>query len=137
MNRVDLQQLAELRLREAEALLAAECWDGAYYLCGYAVECGLKACIAKMTREHDFPDKKLVDASYTHKLLELVKIVGLKDALEERCIEEPRFESYWSTVSNWREGVRYERHAEQKARALIQAVGDPQQGVLSWLKGLW
>ena len=66
MNRKDFHQLAELRLKEARALLAAEFPDGAYYLAGYAVECGLKACIAKRTREHDYPDKKLVNKSYTH-----------------------------------------------------------------------
>jgi HEPN domain-containing protein len=68
MNRADFQQLSELRLREAQALLAAGLPDGAYYLAGYAVECALKACIAKRTREHDFADKKLVNDSHTHDL---------------------------------------------------------------------
>jgi hypothetical protein len=45
MNRAELQQLAEDRRLDAEALLAAQRWAGAYYLAGYAVECGLKACI--------------------------------------------------------------------------------------------
>jgi len=43
MNRVDLQQLAELRLKESKALFAAGFPEGAYYLAGYAVECALKA----------------------------------------------------------------------------------------------
>jgi len=68
MNRNDFQRLAELRLKEARVLLAAELPDGAYYLSGYAVECALKACIAKRTREHDFPEKKLVIDSHTHDL---------------------------------------------------------------------
>jgi hypothetical protein len=63
MNRTDFQQLAELRLREAEALLAAGLPDGAYHLAGYSVECALKACIAKRTQLHDFPEKKLVNDS--------------------------------------------------------------------------
>ena len=45
--------------------------DGAYYLAGYAIECALKACIAKATRRYDFPDRKKVDASHTHDLREL------------------------------------------------------------------
>jgi HEPN domain-containing protein len=53
MNRNYFRQLAELRLKEAKALLAAELPDGTYYLAGYAVECALKACIAKMTQQHD------------------------------------------------------------------------------------
>ena len=68
MNRVDLQALSETRIREAKSLLAAEFMDGAYYLAGYSVECALKACIAKQTQEHDFPDKKLVNESHTHNL---------------------------------------------------------------------
>jgi hypothetical protein len=57
VNRTQLQQLAEERVRDAEALLNAGQWSGAYYLAGYAVEFALKACIAKLTNQHDFPDK--------------------------------------------------------------------------------
>jgi HEPN domain-containing protein len=44
MNRDDFQQLADVRIAEAAVLLAQGNYDGAYYLAGYAVECGLKAC---------------------------------------------------------------------------------------------
>ncbi len=40
-------------MRDAEVLLDAGQWSGAYYLAGYAVECGLKACAAEMTNQHD------------------------------------------------------------------------------------
>jgi HEPN domain-containing protein len=59
MNRTDLQILAEDRLKDAEVLLASGRFGAAYYLAGYAVECGLKACIAKLTRAEDFPIKTL------------------------------------------------------------------------------
>lgn len=42
-TREELQQLARLRLREAEALFAAGLYDGCVYLCGYVVELALKA----------------------------------------------------------------------------------------------
>ena len=51
MNRLEFQQLAEVRVREAEALLAVGLWDGAYYLAGYAVECALKACILRLVEQ--------------------------------------------------------------------------------------
>jgi HEPN domain-containing protein len=54
MNRTDLQILAEDRLKDAEVLLAKGRFAAAYYLAGYAVECGLKACIAKLTKAEDF-----------------------------------------------------------------------------------
>jgi HEPN domain-containing protein len=57
VNRTQLQQLAEERVRDAKALPNAGQWSGAYYLAGYAVECGLKACIAKLTNLNDSPTK--------------------------------------------------------------------------------
>jgi HEPN domain-containing protein len=47
VNRNGLQDLSKVRLKEATALLNLRMYDGAYYLAGYAVECALKACIAK------------------------------------------------------------------------------------------
>jgi hypothetical protein len=49
------------------------------------VECALKACIAKGTERYEFPDKKRVDASYTHNLQELVKLAGLEGLRLERA----------------------------------------------------
>ena len=51
MNRYDLRKLAKIRLKEAQILLKNGNYDGAYYLSGYVVECGLKACIAKGTKK--------------------------------------------------------------------------------------
>ncbi len=39
-------------------VVAAGMWEGTYYLAGYAVECALKACIAKQIIAEDFPDKE-------------------------------------------------------------------------------
>lgn len=83
MNRQDLQWLARTRLDEARVLLAAKKYDGAYYLAGYAVECALKACIAKQVRKFDFPDKKLALDSYSHDLEQLLSVAGLKQLHEQ------------------------------------------------------
>ena len=77
MNRNELRELALIRLKEAKSLLDSRNYEGAYYLCGYAVECGLKACIAKKTNRHDFPDKNTVNESYTHELSKLLRLAGL------------------------------------------------------------
>ena len=82
MDRTSLQQLAELRLKDAEALLTAGQWEAAYYLLGYCVECALKACVAKQFRLHEGPDKKLVNSFYTHRLDELLTISGVKSDME-------------------------------------------------------
>jgi hypothetical protein len=38
MNRFDLQKMAEERVADAAALLHAERYRAAYYLCGYAID---------------------------------------------------------------------------------------------------
>ncbi len=49
MNRTVLQLLTEDRLKDAGVLLANGRYGAAYHLAGYAVECALKACFAKLT----------------------------------------------------------------------------------------
>ena len=137
MNRTDLQQLAEVRVREAECLLQASLCDGAYYLAGYAVECALKACIAKQTREHDFPDRTLVNKSYTHDLEALVGVAGLQGELNQRKATDPAFAENWALVAGWSEEARYQRHDGLTARQFCSAVADPRGGVLEWLKAYW
>lgn len=68
MNREDLQLISRQRRREAAALLRAKLFPGAYDLAGYSVDCALKACIAKQTNRHDFPNKKLAAEAWTHDL---------------------------------------------------------------------
>jgi len=48
-----LQKLAEVRLKDAQALLGRKRWSGAYYLSGYVIECALKACLLKHLGESD------------------------------------------------------------------------------------
>ena len=95
MKRKDFQQLAALRLKEAHLLFDGSCWEGAYYLAGYAAECALKACIAKKTERHDFPDKERVNASHTHDLEKLLRLAGLEDALLETKQTHPELNAHW------------------------------------------
>ena len=92
MNRRDLQSLANVRLREARVLLRAKEFSGAYYLAGYAVECALKACVAKQYKRHDFPDKKIVNDSWTHDLKKLAAIANIDDALLDRSNNDDIFQ---------------------------------------------
>jgi len=77
LNRFELRQLAEDRIADAAILLASGRWSGAYYLAGYALECGLKACIARLTTQDDFPrDRSLWRSAYTHNLEKLLRAAG-------------------------------------------------------------
>jgi HEPN domain-containing protein len=139
LNRADLQQLAEDRVRDAEALLNAGRWSGAYYLAGYAIECALKACIAKRTGLHDFPERTTVQRSYTHDLVELLAVAELKGQLklDTTHAANPALGASWQRVKDWSEIARYQQTTETDARELYQAVTDPINGVLTWIKGHW
>lgn len=137
MNRADFQQLAELRLREAEALLAAGLPDGAYYLAGYSVECALKACIAKRTQLHDFPEKKLVNDSHTHNLKELLRLAELKTELDSVLDADPEMRSNLETVQDWSETARYQRKTALDTIALLTAIENQKGGLLPWIRQRW
>jgi HEPN domain-containing protein len=81
MNRGDLKNISNARIREAKLLFAAGEYSGAYYLAGYAVECALKACFAKAVKRYDFPEKGRADKVFTHDLLELLKHAKLNAAV--------------------------------------------------------
>jgi HEPN domain-containing protein len=138
MNRTDLQQLADLRIKEARILLDGASYSGAYYLAGYAIECALKACIAKRTKENDFPDKDFVNRSWTHDLEKLLILGELKDRLETDKKSNKDLNTFWAIVVNWGESKRYELNVSQdEAKSLCDAISDPANGVLQWLKKFW
>jgi HEPN domain-containing protein len=119
MNPADFHKLAEIRIREAKILLDRKCYEGAYYLAGYAVECALKACIAKETKATDFPPRN-ANELYTHDLKSLVAKAKLTEELETRILGVVQFESNWRTVKDWKEITRYEHPIEAKrAKDLI------------------
>jgi hypothetical protein len=137
VDRKDLQELSKVRLKEATALLNLGLFDGAYYLAGYAVECAIKACIAKGTQRGEFPEKKKVESSHSHNLRELIRVAGLDEARLEQSGKDPDFLTNWDVVQSWSEQSRYRRHRPESAQALVGAVGDRRHGVISWIKLQW
>jgi hypothetical protein len=137
MNRDDFQKLSRLRQAEASALLKAKHYPGAYYLLGYSVECGLKACIAKKTVRYDFPTKNAKDF-YTHDLVALLKLSELESALKQEVASNPVFEVNWALVRLWSERSRYENHRTlQEAADLHAACVSRKNGVLTWIRKQW
>ncbi len=124
-------------MKEAKILLQSHCWEGAYYLGGYAAECALKACIAKQTERYEFPDKKRVDDSHTHDLDKLAQLAGLDTALSEAGKLEPELYLNWKIVRNWSEKSRYARPSRAEAEGLLAALRDRQYGLLRWLRRFW
>jgi HEPN domain-containing protein len=137
MNRVDLQKLSNIRVREAKILFEAGEYSGAYYLAGYAVECALKACIAKGVQRHDFPDKSLAQESYVHDLGKLVKLADPTSELASATRSNPRLDASWNLARSWTEQSRYSVRTKNEAEAIINAIARRNDGVLAWIKRRW
>lgn len=138
MNRATFQRISELRRSDAKALLTAGHYPGAYYLVGYAVECALKACVAKQVQRYDFPDKLVANEAFTHDLKRLTKLSGLAPELEKEMQTNKTLEINWAVVKDWSESSRYEIGInETQARDLYSACTDRKNGVLYWIRRRW
>lgn len=138
MTRYDFQRISALRVREASALLRLGHFHGAYYLAGYAVECALKACIAKRTKRFDFPEKKVANEAWKHDLEALLGTAGLATELAHETKHSKSLELNWNLVKDWSEESRYMTDIpEQDARLLLGACKDRSNGILAWIKKRW
>ncbi len=118
-------------------LLRAHEWSGAYYLCGYAVECGIKACIAKQFQRHQFPDLQTVKDSYTHQFGTLMKAAGLDGAHTSEVRSDPVFEINWAVVKDWKSESRYALKSRDEAKDLYRAVTSRTSGIFPWIRARW
>src|SRR5271169_612834 len=135
-TRREFQQLARMRLKDARVLMRGGNAEGAYYLTGLAVECAVKACIAKNTKRHDFPpNQSAIKDIYTHDLVKLVKAAGLQTALDTEANRSNSFQKNWDVVKVWNVESRY-RTKGLNARDLYRAVAG-QGGVMQWLRQRW
>lgn len=137
MTRKDLQQLATSRIREARQLLQTNNFSGAYYLAGYTIELGLKACIARKTRRYDFPELNVVRDSFTHDLKKLVKIAGLETNLNQQIGSDATFATNWAIVKDWDVESRYRNFTQTQAEEIIYSITSRRSGILRWIRQHW
>lgn len=119
-------------MEDARALLEAGRWAGAYYMIGYAVECALKAAIARRTKEFDFPDKHVANEAWSHRPGQLLKLTDTKPPPQDS-----KLGLHWEAVRDWNEESRYEQRSRPEAKQLFEAVTDPVDGVLQWIRSFW
>jgi HEPN domain-containing protein len=126
------------RLADAQVLLRARRYAGAYYMAGYAVECALKACIAQQFKRQTVPPKKLVDGVYQHDLTQLLGLADLSTRLGTASGSNLALSRNWDIVKGWRVESRYSpRRLRAEAHDLVAAVSDPNDGVLRWIQAFW
>jgi HEPN domain-containing protein len=140
VTRAEWQRMAGERVRDAAALLKFRRWSAAYYLAGYAVECGLKACIVVYVKKHIeviFRERRFSERCWTHDFDELLKAAQLIARRDADIAADPALQGNWLVVKNWSETARYERKTRVEAEDLYQAVTDPASGVLPWIRNHW
>ncbi len=142
MDRKKLQRLAKMRLKDAKALLGRKRWSGAYYLCGYVIECALKPCLLRYLGESDavFGDPnylKRLAGCWTHDLATLVNLAGLDAGFGAARGANPVLDTFWKVAKEWKESSRYEETTEAEARGLYEAVSHQTDGVFRWIQSHW
>lgn len=105
ISRNELRKIARARIKDSEILYKTRRYDGAVYLCGYAVEAVLKARICRALKWPDFPSTRGEFQSYqsfkTHDLDVLLKLSGLETKIKTQYSRE------WANVAAWDPEVRY------------------------------
>ena len=121
ITRSDLIKIARVRLRDVEVLYRSRRYDGAIYLCGYAVEIALKARICKALSWPGYPSTGGEFQNYqsfrTHNLDVLLRLSGVEERVKTTCMTE------WSAVATWDPETRYKPigSATRQAAALMIA----------------
>jgi|SRR5271157_5973987 len=137
-TRRQLQKLACLRLKEAEALFDAGCYDGCAYLCGYVVELALKAAVCSWLAVAEYPEKgsRLREAFKTHDFDDLKLLAGMEEAFKVN----PARIANWSLASDWKPERRYEpegSYSRATAQGILDAVSAYPDGVLACISSHW
>lgn len=105
INIAGLRKMARARLADAEVLFAKRRYDGAVYLCGYAVELMLKARICPTLHWAGFPNTKSewegLASFKVHRLDMLLKLSGREAVIRLKHLAK------WSVVARWDPESRY------------------------------
>ncbi len=120
-------------------MLDRDRWTAAYYLVGYAVETGLKACILKFVEETGviFTDRKFAEKCWTHRIEDLVKQANLEPQRGLDIQANTTLGGNWGLAEMWSEVSRYEQKTESDARGLFDAVTGVPDGVFQWIQQHW
>ena len=109
----NLRRIAQARLEDATVLRQARRYDGAVYLCGYAVEIGPKARICGTLKWNEYPSTASEFQRYqsfrTHDLDVLLHLSGREAKIKGKYLAE------WSSIASWDPGSRYRANGTTSA----------------------
>lgn len=101
MLKIEIEKIVQARIKDAEILYDASRFDGSVYLCGYAIELGLKARICRTLQWDEYPTSGKYNTFKTHDLDVLLHLTGLEDKVKLKYM------AAWSIVAQWNPEARY------------------------------
>lgn len=104
MQKSDIKKIAKSKLKDAEILFNNKRYEGAVYICGYAVELGLKSQVCKKLRWSEYPpghNFHKYKTFKTHDLDILLSLTGKEGIIKTKYFTD------WSTVVTWNPETRY------------------------------
>jgi len=108
----ELTKLYKDRLKDAEILMNAKRYDGAYYLCGYAIELALKRRICKSLNWDGYPNSNKefenLKSFKVHNLDSLLHLSGKEKKIKKGFLAE------WSIINDWNPETRYACRTKNK-----------------------
>jgi hypothetical protein len=84
-----------------------------------------------------YEDKKFSYNAWTHDLESLVVVAGLKADRDADALANPALYMNWHRVKDWTEESRYLQKIQVEAQQLFDAVADPANGVMQWIRLRW
>lgn len=117
----ELENISRDRLEDAKALYQAGRYDGAFYICGYAVELGLKKkiCVTLGWMGYPSTEKEFnrLKSFKTHDLDMLLHFSGIENQIKSEVFME------WSIVVTWDPEMRYssQKQTVQSAKLLLES----------------
>lgn len=129
----ELRKIANTRLRDSKILHKNKSYDGALYLCGYAIELSLKSVIAKSLSSTGRPSTshipstkeefKMVQSITNHDLDQILALVPSNIIQKVKT----KYLGDWSLVQRWNPEMRYSPirgvAAKKEAGDVIKAAG--------------
>ena len=122
ISRLDLRRIAKARVADSEVLFRQRRYDGALYLCGYAVEIGLKARICQTLKWMGYPETRgefqELQSFKVHNLDILLRLSGVEQRIKTRHMVD------WSIVGSWAPEARYKpvgSATRNEAKDMIEA----------------
>jgi hypothetical protein len=104
LDKSDIKRIARARLKDAKVLADKGRFEAAIYLCGYAVELGLKGRICRTLKWEGWPEGNEFhgyQSFKTHNLDVLLHLSGIEERIKTKLF------AAWSIVATWDPESRY------------------------------